>query len=82
MATPEFVYQDPFPLRKDDTPYRLLSKEHVSLRKFDGKDVLKIEPEALTLLANEAIPRRVVLTAHSSPEKGSRDPERSRGLGQ
>ena len=55
MATPEFVYQDPFPLNKDDTPYRLLSKEHVSLTKFDGKDVLKIEPEALTLLANEAI---------------------------
>ena len=53
MATPEFVYQDPFPLTKDDTPYRLLSKEHVSLTKFDGKDVLKIEPEALTLLANE-----------------------------
>src|SRR5262249_35955272 len=24
MATPEFVYQDPFPLSKDDTPYRLL----------------------------------------------------------
>ena len=55
MATPEFVYQDPFPLTKDDTPYRLLSKEHVSLTKFDGKDILKIEPEALTLLANEAI---------------------------
>ena len=55
MATPEFVYQDPFPLNKDDTPYRLLSKEHVSLTKFDGKDILKIEPEALTLLANEAI---------------------------
>ena len=55
MATPEFVYQDPYPLGKDDTPYRLLSKEHVSLTKFDGKDVLKIEPEALTLLANEAI---------------------------
>src|SRR4029453_2334379 len=55
MATPEFVYQYPFPLNKDDTPYRLLSKEHVSLKKFEGKDVLKIEPEALTLLANEAI---------------------------
>jgi fumarate hydratase, class I len=55
MPTPEFVYQDPFPLSKDDTPYRLLTKQHVSLTKFDGKDILKIEPEALTLLANEAI---------------------------
>ncbi len=55
MATPEFVYQDPFPLTKDDTPYRLLSKEHVSVTRFDGREILKIEPEALTLLANEAI---------------------------
>jgi fumarate hydratase, class I len=55
MATREFVYQDPYPLSKDDTPYRLLSKEYVSLTKFDGKDILKIEPQALTLLANEAI---------------------------
>jgi fumarate hydratase, class I len=55
MATPEFVYQDPLPLGKDDTPYRLLTKKYVSLTKFDGKEILKIEQEALTLLANEAI---------------------------
>jgi fumarate hydratase, class I len=55
MATPEFVYQDPLPLGKDDTPYRLLTQKYVSLAKFDGKDILKIEPEALTFLANEAI---------------------------
>ena len=55
MATPEFVYQDPFPLEKDTTKYRLLTKEHVSLTKFEGKDILKVEPEALTQLANAAI---------------------------
>jgi fumarate hydratase class I len=55
MATPEFVYQDPFPLEKDDTRYRFLSKEHVSVANFDGKEILKIEPQALTNLANEAI---------------------------
>ena len=55
MATPEFVYQDPFPLEKDTTKYRLLTKEHVSLTKFEGKDILKVEPEALTFLANLAI---------------------------
>jgi fumarate hydratase, class I len=55
MATPQFVYQDPFPLEKDTTHYRLLSKEHVSVTQFDGKEILKVEPEALTLLANEAI---------------------------
>jgi len=55
MATPEFVYQDPFPLEKDTTKYRLLTKEHVSLTKFEGKEILKIEPQALTYLANVAI---------------------------
>jgi fumarate hydratase class I len=55
MATPEFFYQDPFPLSQDDTPYRRLSKEYVSVTRFDGKEILKIEPEALTFLANEAI---------------------------
>jgi fumarate hydratase class I len=55
MATPQFFYQDPLPLGQDSTKYRLLSRDHVSVTRFDGKDVLKIEPEALTLLANEAI---------------------------
>jgi fumarate hydratase class I len=55
MATPQFVYQDPLPLGKDTTNYRLLTKDHVSVTRFEDKDILKIEPEALTLLANEAI---------------------------
>jgi fumarate hydratase class I len=55
MATPEFFYQDPFPVEKDTTKYRLLNKDSVSLASFDGKDILKIEPEALTALANEAM---------------------------
>jgi fumarate hydratase class I len=55
MATPEFVYQDPLPLEKDTTKYRLLTKDYVSVAKFDGKEILKIEPEALTLLASVAI---------------------------
>ena len=55
MATPEFVYQDPLPLEKDTTKYRLLTKDYVSVTKFDGKEILKIEPEALTLLASVAI---------------------------
>ncbi|MFO8236404.1 MAG: fumarate hydratase [Bacteroidales bacterium] len=54
MPTPEFKYQNPFPLGKDDTEYYLLTKDHVSLDKFDGKTVLKIEPEGLTKLARTA----------------------------
>jgi fumarate hydratase, class I len=55
MAEAQFQYADPFPLAKDDTQYRLLGKEGVSVVQFDGKDVLKVEPAALTRLAREAI---------------------------
>ena len=57
MATPEFTYQDPFPLAKDTTKYRKLegSEKYVSVAQFEGKDVLKVDPEALTVLANAAM---------------------------
>ncbi|MBS1205395.1 MAG: fumarate hydratase [Proteobacteria bacterium] len=54
MSNKPFVYQDPFPLAKDNTEYYLLSREHVSVADFDGQQVLKVEPEALTLLAQQA----------------------------
>ncbi len=55
MATPEFKYQDPFPLGPDSTKYRLLTKEGVSVATFEGKEVLKVDSSALTLLANQAM---------------------------
>ncbi len=55
MATPAFQYQEPFPIGKDATKYRLLTKKGVSVGKFAGKKVLKVEPSALTLLAREAM---------------------------
>jgi len=55
MATPDFMYQDPFPLSKDQTRYRLVSKEGVSVTTFEGKEILKIEPSALERVANEAM---------------------------
>ncbi|ROU09682.1 fumarate hydratase [Kluyvera ascorbata] len=54
MSNKSFYYQNPFPLSHDDTEYYLLSREHVSVAQFDGQDVLKVEPEALTLLAQQA----------------------------
>ncbi|NCF06860.1 class I fumarate hydratase FumA [Kosakonia sp. MH5] len=54
MSNKPFVYQDPFPLAKDNTEYYLLSREHVSVADFDGQEVLKVEPEALMLLAQQA----------------------------
>jgi fumarate hydratase, class I len=55
MATPEFQYHEPFPLAKDDTPYRLLTKDGVSVTTFEGREIVKVEPAALTQLAREAM---------------------------
>ncbi|MFJ5375004.1 class I fumarate hydratase FumA [Pectobacterium versatile] len=54
MSNKPFYYQDPFPLSKDDTEYRLLSSDFVSVAHFEGQDILKIDPAALTLLAQQA----------------------------
>lgn len=54
MANKPFYYQKPFPLANDTTEYRLVSADHVKVVDFDGQKVLKVEPEALTLLANQA----------------------------
>lgn len=55
MGVPEFKYQEPFPLAKDDTEYRLLTDEYVSTESFDGKDILKVKPEALSALSQAAM---------------------------
>src|SRR6266581_8030293 len=54
-TTPAFQYQEPFPLAKDETKYRLLGTEGVSVSTFDGKEILKVEPSALALIAREAL---------------------------
>ncbi len=50
----EFKYQKPYPILKDDTNYRLLTKDFVSTIEVDGRKILKVEPEGLELLAKEA----------------------------
>lgn len=54
MSTTPFHYQDPFPLGPDTTDYELISTDHISTTEFEGETILKVEPEALSLLANEA----------------------------
>ncbi|NDV68066.1 fumarate hydratase [Dysgonomonas sp. 25] len=54
MATPPFKYQEMFPMGKDTTEYYLLSKDYVSTATFEGQEILKVAPEALTLLAQHA----------------------------
>ena len=50
----EFKYQKPFPVLKDDTSYRLLTKDFVSTIEVDGRKILKIAPEGLELLTRKA----------------------------
>src|SRR5512142_3105137 len=50
-----FVYSNPFPHGEDKTKYRLVSSGHVRKETFNGQPVLVVEPEALTLLAREAM---------------------------
>jgi len=51
----DFAYQDPFPILKDDTTYRHLTSEHISVGDFHGTPVLRVDPAGLTLLAKEAM---------------------------
>ena len=53
-STPDFKYAPMFQLGEDTTEYRLLSKEGVSTGEFEGKTILKVSKEALTLLAQQA----------------------------
>ncbi len=52
--TPEFKYAPMFQLDKDETEYYLLTKDGVSVSEFEGNEILKVSPEALTMLANTA----------------------------
>jgi len=51
----DFQFQDMLPLGKDETPYRLVSKDFVSTFEAAGKTFLHVDPEALRLLTREAM---------------------------
>jgi len=77
---PDFSYQDTFPLEKDDTKYKLLAKGYVSVANFDGKQILKVEPEGLEFLANQAMREVSFLLRPKQLQKWSailEDPESS-----
>ncbi|MEE9146694.1 MAG: fumarate hydratase, partial [Candidatus Tectomicrobia bacterium] len=51
----EFQYQEIFEHSEDTTEYRSLTSGYVSTTEFEGREILKIEPAALTLIAREAM---------------------------
>jgi fumarate hydratase class I len=52
---PEFRYQELFEHGPESTEYRQLTADYVSTTRFEGEEILKVQPEALTLLARQAI---------------------------
>jgi fumarate hydratase class I len=54
-SEPEFQFQQILPLGDDKAQYRKLSSDFVSTFEAAGQTFLKVEPEALTLLAREAM---------------------------
>ncbi len=55
MKTPDFFYQEPFPQEKDTTEYYKITDQHVNVCEFEGKPILKVAPEALTMLTRQAL---------------------------
>ena len=68
----EFIYRAPFPLAEDTAEYRLLTKDFLSTADFEGTEILKVEPEGLTVLAEEAF-RDVSFLLRSSHLKQWKD---------
>ena len=74
----EFKYQDIFDLSKDNTEYRLLTKDFVSTIEIDGRKILKVEPKGLELLSETAMTDVSFLLRPAHLEKLARildDPE-------
>jgi fumarate hydratase class I len=51
----DYVHHEMFPLGEDKTPYRLLTTDFVSTVNFDGREMLKVDSRALSLLADQAL---------------------------
>ena len=54
MPTKPFHYQEPFPLGPDTTEYQLITKDYVKVENWNGHEMLVVDPEALTVIANVA----------------------------
>ena len=55
MATKPFKYQEMFPMGKDTTEYYHLTSDYVKVEKFGDREILVVDPQALTVLARQAI---------------------------
>lgn len=54
MATKPFKYQEMFPMSPDTTEYYLLTSDYVKVEKWGDREMLVVDPEALTVLTRQA----------------------------
>ncbi|MGA0894776.1 MAG: fumarate hydratase [Ilumatobacteraceae bacterium] len=54
-TTPEFEFTELLPLGPDDTPYRLVTADHVATIDTPVGRMLRVDPAALTLITQEAM---------------------------
>lgn len=50
----DFHYEEMFNIQDDTTPYKKLTGDYVSVEKFGAREVLKIDPKAMSLLTENA----------------------------
>ncbi|WP_428223793.1 fumarate hydratase [Flavobacterium sp.] len=51
----DFIYQDPYPILKDDTQYKKLTSDYVKVEQLGDREILTVDPKGLELLAEEAM---------------------------
>ena len=51
----DYTHRELLALGPDETPYRLLTTDHISTVRFEGHEILKVEAAGLTRLADQAI---------------------------
>ncbi len=50
-----FNYEKPFQILRDNTEYKIISKDYVSVEECGDREILKVQPEGLQLLAEQAM---------------------------
>lgn len=50
----DYVHHTMFPLGADETPYRKLTSDYVTVTEFEGKEIIKVDPEAIKMMTFEA----------------------------
>ncbi len=80
MATKPFRYQEMFPLGPDNTEYYHLTGDYVRVENWNGHEMLVVDPEALTVLTNQATHDNAFMLRREHNEMVARilhDPEAS-----